>query len=158
MRLCEKVALAGLVATVGVVCVNWPQLPNRVPTHFGWSGPPDAYGPKETVWLLPAVTVLLYAILTVASRLSKFSARVPSDNPAVRVRVESIGRDLIGWIKAELTWLFAWITWTTLQIALGHRRGLSPAFGPLLIALPLATAVFFMLKIFAELTSSRRLS
>jgi hypothetical protein len=35
--------------------IVWNDLPATIPTHFGLSGKPDAFGPKDQIILLPAV-------------------------------------------------------------------------------------------------------
>ncbi|MBO5346682.1 MAG: SdpI family protein [Lachnospiraceae bacterium] len=48
------VALAVILAIVGIVI-----MPDTIPTHFGPSGEPDAWGSKFTVLLYPAILVLV---------------------------------------------------------------------------------------------------
>ena len=48
------VALAVILAIVGILI-----MPDTIPTHFGPSGEPDAWGSKFTVLLYPAILVLV---------------------------------------------------------------------------------------------------
>ena len=46
----------------------WGSLPESIPTHFGINGTPDAYGPKNQIFLWPAIctvlSILVYLLLT----------------------------------------------------------------------------------------------
>jgi uncharacterized membrane protein len=40
---------------LGYAFYLWPDLPDSIPTHFGINGKPDAWGKKETIFILPLV-------------------------------------------------------------------------------------------------------
>jgi hypothetical protein len=61
-RVCDLLALVAVVAIWCVAVRAYPRLPLRVPTHFGFSGRPDAWGRKETIFLLPAVSLGIYLL------------------------------------------------------------------------------------------------
>lgn len=52
LALCSAVLVA---VTFAYTAANYPQLPDRVPTHFGLSAKPDSYGPRPMAWLMPAL-------------------------------------------------------------------------------------------------------
>ncbi|MBC3515877.1 DUF1648 domain-containing protein [Neobittarella massiliensis] len=47
----------------------WDQIPATVPTHFGLTGQINSYGEKSSLLVLPAVALLLYALLLAAELL-----------------------------------------------------------------------------------------
>ncbi len=49
----ESLAILGLAVAIGSVWLSWSQLPPRIPTHFGFSGPPNGFGPKTSLLELP---------------------------------------------------------------------------------------------------------
>ena len=54
--------LAGIAIMAGtfvLTAVRYPQMPERVPIHFGIDGTADSYGPRQTVWLLVALQLLI---------------------------------------------------------------------------------------------------
>lgn len=126
----ETLAIAGLAFQIGILWRYWSTLPQNVPTHFGISGTPDAYGGKSTMLLLPAIAVLLYVLLTVISFFPQsfnYPVVVTDEN---RGRLQSIALALIGWLKAELTWLFAYISWITIRVSMGRSDSLGWQFLP----------------------------
>ena len=51
----------GAIFTIVLLAVSWPALPASVPSHFGVSGRPDAYGGKGTLIFLAVLAVLAVA-------------------------------------------------------------------------------------------------
>jgi uncharacterized membrane protein len=43
---------------------SYPSLPEQVPLHFNFRGTPDRWGPRRTIWLLPVVSLCVYALLS----------------------------------------------------------------------------------------------
>ena len=62
-RKTELPQLALIVAMFAVGVYLWPVLPERIPVHFGFSGVPDEYGPKGSVFFLPSGALILYLTL-----------------------------------------------------------------------------------------------
>jgi Protein of unknown function (DUF1648) len=53
---------AGIIfATIAVTVARYRDLPETIPIHFGLDGRPNGYGPRNTIWLVPAVQLLLTA-------------------------------------------------------------------------------------------------
>lgn len=46
----------------------WPQVPDRIPMHWGPSGEPDGWGGRGTLFLLPAVAAGTWLLMTVLPR------------------------------------------------------------------------------------------
>ena len=142
----EAAALAGLALAVGSVLRSWGELPERVPTHFGLSGRPDAWSGRGSVLALPVLSVVLYGALTLVQRLPgrwyNYPVRITEEN---RERQERLARDLILWLKAALMGLFAHLTLGVLRTALGEAAGLGTWTVPLWIGLMTGlVAVYFV--------------
>src|ERR1700722_12459637 len=83
----EAVALTALVLSIGLVAVNWADLPDTIPTHFGASGRPNGWGGKGQLWALAAVNVGTYVLMTLASRyprLVNLPFSIDRDDPQVQ--------------------------------------------------------------------------
>jgi Protein of unknown function (DUF1648) len=126
----ECLAIAGLLTIFGSIGLYWSQLPERIPTRYGLSGAPDGFGPKATIWILAGAAIFLYALTSfVGSHPERLN--LPAwVTPEQRRQVQPQAVATIGWLKAEIIWIFAWMTWTTLQVALGRSSGLGSAFLP----------------------------
>ena len=63
----------------------WSDLPQTIPTHFGFKGTPDAFGPKDEIFLLPAlfsvIAIPMYFLLRNIHKIDpkrKYSATTSS--------------------------------------------------------------------------------
>ena len=126
----ETLALAGLVLQIAILGYFWRALPQQIPKHFGATGAVDSYGDRSTLLILPAATLLMYGLLTVVSFFPQSFNYPVEVNDENRDRLETLALTMMGWLKAELTWLFAYLGWAIIRIALGHDTGLGWAFLP----------------------------
>jgi uncharacterized membrane protein len=67
--------IAVVAMTAFVTAANYHELPERIPTHFGFSPEPNAYGPKPTAWMLPIVQVAIVLISGFAANQKPVSVR-----------------------------------------------------------------------------------
>jgi uncharacterized membrane protein len=79
-------AVFGWAALLVVTLYWWASLPMTIPTHFGLDGQPDSYGPKETVFFLPGILVILLALFAAFSRYPG-SSIIPWSSPQRMPRV-----------------------------------------------------------------------
>jgi uncharacterized membrane protein len=135
-------AHAGGLVAAGIAAAAWTSLPDRVPTHFGADGSPDGWGERWTVWLLPAVAVLMNIGLAVLERypqIYNYPVRITEANAA---RQYGLAVDLITLLRLEMAWMFAGLTWGTVQVAKGEVEGLGISF-----------LVFWLAAIFATIAA-----
>lgn len=146
-KLPDTIAVIGLVVMFTSVGIFWSQLPALVPTHFGSSGSPNSYGPKGSIWMLPFVGFLLYCFLTLISFIPMRFKR-SSKATAAQTKLQPLTLELVGWLKAEVVWTFAWLNWTVLQIALGRSSGVGSAFPVVTLGAVVITIAVFLIRVF----------
>jgi len=135
MRLVREVlAFAALAFQIGMVGFLWSGLPDRIPKHYGITGTPDAFGGKSMVLLIPAITLGLYALLTIAGFFPQRLNYPVAVTDANREKLHGIAIALLGWLKAEMALLFLYITWIDIQVGRGVSTGLGWACLPLALA------------------------
>jgi Domain of unknown function (DUF1648) len=149
----EGLAVVVLLGIFGVVWFYWPQLPERIPAHYGLLGVPDAYGPKGTLWILPGAALFLYTLLTYVGRHPQ-RMNLPSwVTPEQRSQVLPTAQATVGWLKVEIMGIFGWMTWTTIAVALGLRSGLGAAFLPVSLGVVVLTTLR-LLRVLREIKKS----
>ncbi|MCL4709172.1 DUF1648 domain-containing protein [bacterium] len=124
----------------------WFSLPEKIPTHFGATGEPDGWGSKYMLLALFLLAVVLYIGLTILRRYPhKYNYLWPitAQNAAAHYR---LARQLVGFLKCTMVWMFAYIAWQTIQTALGNATGLSLAFLPFVLVLDFGTIIFYLIK------------
>ena len=58
----ESILLAMVAVSFAYVLYLWGQLPDSIPIHFDINGTANNWGPKYTAFLLPGLSLLVYAI------------------------------------------------------------------------------------------------
>ena len=131
----EVAAVIGLLVSLVLVVRAWRVLPSEIPIHFGFSGEPDGWGPRGCIVIVPAGALLMWAGLTIPGRFFGTAG-----DPTMWMLVVC---------KAEVVWLFTYMTWKTVQVALKKAVGLGRWFLPMSLVLVAATMIaYFVCAIF----------
>jgi len=139
----EALTLLAVLGPVAYLCLYWQSIPAILPTHFGFDGQPNAYSPKSFIWVLVAVSVGMYVFLTVIARYPRFfNLPKPVGDPD-RPRLEALGVEMIGWLRLEIAWIFAFMLASTLRVAEHRSGGLGAGF-ILMGILTLLTVGFYL--------------
>lgn len=118
---------------------SYGQQPESVPVHFGIFGEPDSWACKWTILISPAISIVLYAGMTILGRyphLYNYPWPVTPENAAAQYQLT---RSLLIWVKAEITCLFAYIYYQTVQVPIGLAAGLGVFFAPTMFAVLVGT-------------------
>ena len=106
----------GVIVTLAVFARDYGVAPQIVPTHFGGSGDPNAWGPKSTFVIFPVIVVVVFALVTIVSTVGLPSRNVP---------VPSALPILTGAVFVELIWILAFAEIGSFAVALGRATELN---------------------------------
>jgi len=144
----ELLATIGLLFAILTVAVQYHDLPRRIPVHFAANGLANGWGDKSSLWFLVGITCLVYLGLTMIPFAPTGSFSLPV-SPKLRAAAIPLALDMVAWLKAELTWIFAAITWSMVVVAQGHSRGMTPWFTPLAFGVVFATVLYYIARMLA---------
>jgi len=143
----DAISLVGLLIMAGCLVYYWPLLPETVPTHFGFSGQADGWGSKTTLLIFPIFGLVLFIIMTIVGffpHTYNYPWKITEKNAQDQYR---LAKALMGWLKAEIIWMFLYLTWMTVSIALGRAEALGALFAPLFLILFFGTmGLYFYLS------------
>jgi uncharacterized membrane protein len=139
----EIAAVCALVLHIVIVFQAWWTLPDQIPAHFGITGQPDRWGSKKEIWLLPALSVVIYVGMTVLSRYAPKFNYLWEITPANAARQYQLARSLVTALKAEVIALFAIISWQSIRVAMNRAEGLGLPF-TVILALTTLTIVIYL--------------
>ncbi|HIK28865.1 MAG: DUF1648 domain-containing protein [Oscillatoriaceae bacterium SKW80] len=142
--LLEIAALVGLVLSFLILLRSFPTLPPTIPIHFGLSGKPDVWGARQTLWLFPTLNIILYLGITITSQFPhtfNYPVAITQQNA---LKQYQIAFSLLLWLKLEIIWLFTFIEWKMIQVAIGVSQGLGIAFLPVMLLLVCGTSGFYL--------------
>lgn len=66
--LLEIVAAIIIISTIIYAFIAYRELPETVATHFNFKGEPDAFGNKSSVWAMPAISFILWMLLSIVNQ------------------------------------------------------------------------------------------
>jgi uncharacterized membrane protein len=147
----ELIALAGLVFAVAVVADFYSRLPERIATHFNEAGVANGFGARSTLWVLVGIAVLLYATLSAISfvpRMVNLKRPLAPEREKV-VLAESMA--MVGWVKAAVCWMFAYICLAMVRNGMGLQVGLGAWFLPVTLAVVFGTCGFYLVRIYGAI-------
>jgi len=142
----EVCSLIGIIINIGVIIMFWPKLPLTVPSHFGLSGKPDSWNGKWFVLISPIISLALYLFITVISRyphIFNYPWNITEENAGVQYK---LARTAIICLKTELVWIFTYIDWTIIQVAMNRARGLGNEFLLLVVLVVFGTLGFYIYR------------
>ncbi|MEO6911647.1 MAG: DUF1648 domain-containing protein [Edaphobacter sp.] len=143
----EIVAALGVLCTIAVVADFYSRLPAKIATHFNAAGVAEGLGAKSTLWLLVGITVWTYAIM---SSVNFLRPMVHSRRPLTAGQETAVWASvvpLVGWVKAEMAWVMAYLCLAVVRNGLGLQVGLGRWFGPVSLAVIGATCAFYFVRI-----------
>ena len=145
----ELLAAIAILLAVLLIVQFWAVLPDRIPIHFGDRGLADAWGDKVTIWIMPAVAAIIFAVLTAVSRYPHtFNYPVPITSENAR-RQYLLGRGLLVWLKAEICWLSAFVVRQQILVALGNAQRFSIELLLGLVVLIFSTVGVYLFKAYS---------
>jgi uncharacterized membrane protein len=144
----ELIALAGLVFSVAVVTDFYSRLPERIATHFNEAGVANGLGAKSTLWVLVGIVLLLYLTLTMISFLPRVVNLKRPLAPEREKIVLAESMAMVGWIKAAVCWMFAYICLAMVRNGMGLQVGLGTWFLPVTLVGVFGICAVYMVRIF----------
>jgi len=140
----ECISLLFLSGTLVYTFWNYKQLPEIIPTHFGITSEPDQWGPKESIFILPGILILIYILFDIIIKqphIYNYREKITDTN------VVAMYRKTIRYLrlaKILISALFGSIIYNTVQIAHHEREKLNSE-----------VIILIMLLIFLPLLLSR---
>ena len=142
----DGICLIALATSIFLIVENMSALPALVPVHFNFSGAPNRYAGRGVLWVIAAIGAGLCAILSVLQRFpGGYNLQVDRSDPR-RPAFEQIAVDMLGWVKAEVVWLFTFLVWMTIRVAQHRSSSLGFLPIPLFLAVLAATIVASLLR------------
>ncbi|MFC2088368.1 DUF1648 domain-containing protein [Calditrichota bacterium] len=143
----EVISIIALLTFSIFIIFTWSSVPQRIPTHFNWSGIPDRWGAKGTVPIMLYVTVFVFILFSVLSRFPRvinFPIPVNEKNPKNHLQLRF---SLILWTKAELIMFTSYIGIQGIRVAFGQSGGLGSYLVPIILVVLFGTIAVFIYRV-----------
>jgi uncharacterized membrane protein len=142
----EGLSLLLVIFMFAMVAVHWSQFPDRVPTHFSFSGKPNGWRGKGLLLILPSIAAIVWIVITVSQRYQRL-INVPFTIDRDSPEVQSVLRSMMIAEKTTVALLFAWLMRGIVRTALGRAEGIGQGFLPLALALIFVPLTAYSIKL-----------
>ena len=138
--------LSGLLVLGMIVFTftSYSSLPEAIPTHFNASGEADGFGSKNTVWLLPALALIIYVILFILNKyphLHNYMVNITEDNALKNYRFST---RLLRFVNLFTVALLTYIQYIVLRSSTGETVNLGGWFLPTIITVSIVAPAFLI--------------
>lgn len=130
----EVIGFLLLLAICAIPVLLYKTLPDAIPTHFGINGQADDWGSKNSIFLLPVISLILYAGLTFLNRfphIFNYPVVVTEENAFRQYTKATL---ILRIVKLLMIMLFLFIEWLICNV--NGKAGHPIWFLPLTLAVP----------------------
>lgn len=137
---------AGILAAAAFyLWANWQAIPQEIPTHYGISGQPDAWGDKSSCVVVLVVGVVLWGLIRLVEQVpALWNTGVPVTEENREHVYRTLKHMLVG-MRLALSIVFSWLTAWSAQ-----ARPLGIWFLPLTLLLVLGPMAFFLIRLYCK--------
>lgn len=129
----ELLGIIGIVCLIVIPIYFYNDLPDILPIHFNIKGQPDAFGSKDSIWILPSIGLFLYIGMTLLNRIPHFFNYPTKFTNKNAERLYTTETRTLRLFKVIVVLLFAYIDFQVIRIGLKESTELGVLFIPLII-------------------------
>ncbi len=120
----ELIGVIAIILLFTMPIYYFDRLPGLIPSHFAFDGTPDGYSGKITIWILPAIGIIMYAGMNILNRfphIFNYLVKITEENAR---RQYKLATRFIRILNTIIAALFCYMTFVTIQTAIGNQDGL----------------------------------
>lgn len=118
-RLLDSFGWSALIVLWGYVILTYNELPDTIPIHFNFKNEPDNYGSKMTLFVLPVVATVVFALFTVLLKMPQklnYPVKITPENAQQQYRYSSA---LLRYMKMAIALSFLLMSYEISQAVKG---------------------------------------
>lgn len=145
IRSIDILTFLGLLLLFVLPLYYYDILPEEVPRHFNSKGEVDGWWSKKYIFIMSVLGTFMYAIIYFSGKVGGLN--LPSSrNKENLERDKNLTKQFSKWMGLFIVLLFNYISFTTIQVALGVRDGLSAYFTPIFFSIILIGISIYIFK------------
>ena len=141
----DVIGIIMLIILIGITFLYWGKAPDTVPIHFNFKGEIDAYGSKNTIFILLPIAIIIYIGLAILSKYPQICNYCIEITPKNKEKQYSMASTFIRIINIEMLLIFFYIQINT-AISMNNGKMLSIAFLPISIFVLFGSVGFYIYK------------
>ncbi len=142
----DVLVVALFAAALVYLIVQWNQLPDEIPAHFGGDGEVDRYGSRAELLLLPVIGLIMWVGMSVLEKYPHTYnyINLRPDNKEIQYRYGVLFMNII---KNLSTLLFVFLIWQMTDIAMARIDSLNMSIFITLLVLLFGSIGFYIYKV-----------
>ena len=145
-KLMDYLAAAVVIALLLFSILVFADVPGTVPIHFDFKGQPTAQGPRWMIWILPAMTLLIFVLMQIALRYPHYGNYLVRITPINAHRQYQNAHWMLRWVRLITVCWLALIMLNKVLIINEAASQLSPLMLPLFVVALVAVILYFMIR------------
>ena len=144
-KLLEALTALGVITVIAMAIWGYFTLPAIIPTHYGLSGMPTAYGGKGPLLIVPIICICVAVLMTFVNRyphLYNYPWPITAENAP---RQYALARLLMHWITLEIVCMCCGLEWIFIQAAQGTPPDFLLLFIPAFLLAVIMTVILYFL-------------
>lgn len=142
-KLMNILSVIAILGTFIYVIVVYPTLPETIPTHFNLAGEVDGWGGKNSIFIVPFISIVMFILLYFLSKVPhtfNLPATITEENAA---RIYPVAQFFMCVFNLETVLLFSYLAFASIPgvLSLGNW------FFPIFILAFILTIILFVRKI-----------
>ncbi len=143
-KVLSSLEVIGLLSIFLLPAYYYGSLPDLVPSHYGFNGLPDAYAKKRMIWFLPAMTIVTYISLLIGIYILKIQLNNKNFPQEIKAQLDA-SVDMMKSLRLFIIFLFLYLTYSNIQVALGNAVGLGAWFTVVVVVGILGILGYFLI-------------
>ncbi len=119
----ELIGAIGILFLFIIPAYFYNSLPDIIPQHFNAKGEVDGHGNKNSIWMLPAIEVVLYSGLFWLNKFPHIFNYPIKITPENAHRQYKYATRFIRILNVSIVWIFCYLSYSSIQSALGNQNG-----------------------------------
>lgn len=124
----EAIGIILLAVILVYTAFRYTMLPDQIPKHYNAVGEIDSWGSKSSVWTIPLVSILVYALVTVAAFFPNAWNYPAKIDPEKLPQAENKVRQMLACMKVLISGLFMYLQFETLNLSQNISMGVTFGF------------------------------
>jgi uncharacterized membrane protein len=144
-KIWETISLLLLITNILIIVFSLPKLPDIIPIHFNLAGEANGWGSKNTLWIMFAITIPMYALLTfISGKPELYRSRMSENNMEEQLRLTS---KMTRIMKTVVLLIFVMVTVFMVQTAQGKWQEQIVWTLPIILTLIFAPTCYYLLNL-----------
>ena len=142
----DIIGIVLIIVLIFMTFIYWGKAPEIVPTHFNFKGEVDAYGSKNTLFILLPIALITYIWIAVLSKFPNIYNYPVKINPRNKEKQYLMASTFIRVLNVETLAIFSYIQ-MSIGVSMNNvEKGLSMTFLPISLLVLFGSVGFYIYK------------